>query len=303
MKMLVVMTALSVAMLATAAQAASAFNVAITVDDLPAHGSATPGMTRTEIGRSYIAALKAHKVPAVFGFVNAIHLSRDASSEQVLNDWRAAGYPLGSHTYSHKGINEGTVEDFEADIVRNELVLQKFMAGADWHYLRFPYLNAGDAAHHDPVNAWLKDHGYRIAEASFGFDDWAYTEAYNRCLARGDATAIAALRARYLRGAGLAITRMKALSETVYGRMIPQVLLIHIGGFSAVTLPDVLDQLDAAGARYVSLEQAQSDPAYAQTDPRAGEGTVMERTAFEKGIDISHVPASQDYSAIDPMCR
>src|SRR5258705_13939834 len=94
---------------ASAAQAAStSFDIASSVDDVPAHGALTPGMTRAEIARAYIAALKAHKVPEAYGFVNAIHLTYEPDSEDVLKEWRAAGFPLGSHTYSHRNINEGT---------------------------------------------------------------------------------------------------------------------------------------------------------------------------------------------------
>jgi peptidoglycan/xylan/chitin deacetylase (PgdA/CDA1 family) len=288
---------------AAAASSATSFDIAITVDDVPAHGALTPGMTRVEIARAYIAALKAHKVPEAYGFVNAVHLVNEPDSEGVLKEWRSAGFPLGSHTYSHRNINEGTVEAFEANILANEPILRKYMKAGDWHYLRFPYLSGGDAAHHDLVNAWLKAHGYRIAEASLGFDDWAYTDPYNRCLAKGDVASVAKLKASYLARVDASIERMKALSQTVYGRLIPQVLVIHIGGFSAVTLPDMLDRLDAAGARYVTLAEAQRDPAYAETDPRAGDGTVMDRAAYEKKIDISRIPAGSDTTAIDQMCR
>ena len=287
---------------AGAAHAAS-FDIAITVDDLPTHGSKTLGMSRVEIGRSYLATLKAHKVPEAWGFVNAVGAAREPESEQMLADWRAAGYPLGNHTYSHANVNAGTVEAWEAEVTTGEPILKKYMAGADWHYLRFPFLSAGDAAHHDAVGAWLKTQGYRIADVSVSFDDWAYTETYNRCLAKGDTASIEQLKVKYLAGVDAGIARMKTLSQTVYGRMIPQVLLTHIGGFSAVMLPQVMDRLDAAGAHYVTLEQAENDAAYAETDPKAGDGSVMERTAYEKGIDISKVPAGPNNSGVDGMCK
>jgi len=281
----------------------AAFDIAITVDDLPAHGSLTPGMTRVEIAREQIAALKAHKVPEAYGFVNAIHLAREPGSEAVLMEWRSAGFPLGSHTYSHKNVNEGPIEAFESDILADEPFLQRYMPQGNWHFLRFPYLSAGDAAHHDGVIAWLKEHRYRIADVSVSFDDWVYTEPYNRCLAKSDRAAIEELKVHYLEGVDASIHRMKALSLKVYGRLIPQVLLSHIGGFSSVMLPETLNRLTAAGARYVTLSQAQRDPAYAETDPRAGDGTLMERIAAEKGIDISTLPVPADNSAVAQMCR
>lgn len=42
---------------------------------------------------------------------------------------------------------------------------------------------------------------------------------------------------------------MKTMSQAVYGRMVPQVLLTHLGAWSAATLPQVMEKLDAAGAR------------------------------------------------------
>ncbi len=286
-----------------AAKTDKGFDIAITVDDLPVHGSVTPGLSRADIARNYINALKAHKVPEAYGFVNAVGIQREPGSEEALKLWRAAGYPLGNHTYTHMNINSGTVEAFEADIVANEPTLKTYMPNEDWHFLRFPFLSGGDATHHDPVNAWLKAHDYRIADVSVSFDDWAYSDTYGRCLANNDQASIAVLKTRYLAGVDAGIVRMKALSQTVYGRTIPQVLLTHIGGFASIMLPDVLNRLDAAGAHYVTLEKAESDPAYAETDPKAGDGTVMERTAYQTGKDISKVPAGAGSGGIDGMCR
>ncbi len=278
------------------------FDIAITIDDLPNHGSLPADMTRVQIGQMTLKALKDHKVPGVYGFVNAVGIEREPGSEQLLKDWRAVGYPLGNHTYTHRNVNAGTVEAFEADVEADEPVLKELMSDADWHYLRYPFLSAGDAVHHDQVRTWLKSKGYRIADVSVSFDDWAYTDTYARCVAKGDHVAIAGLKARYMDGVRVAIDRSKALSQKVYGRMIPQVLLAHVGGFSAIMLPDVLDELEKSGAHFVTLDQAQSDPAYNQEGPHSGDGTLMERTAGEKGIDISGI-AGNSVAGIDQICR
>lgn len=278
------------------------FDIAITIDDLPNHGSLPADMTRVQIGQMTLKALKDHKVPGVYGFVNAVGIEREPGSEQLLKDWRAAGYPLGNHTYTHRNVNAGTVEAFEADVEADEPVLKELMGDADWHYLRYPFLSAGDAVHHDQVRTWLKSKGYRIADVSVSFDDWAYTDTYARCVAKGDPVAIAGLKARYMDGVRVAIDRSKALSQKVYGRMIPQVLLAHVGGFSAIMLPDVLDELEKSGAHFVTLDQAQSDSAYNQEGPHSGDGTLMERTAGEKGIDISGI-AGNSVAGIDQICR
>ncbi|MDI7773932.1 polysaccharide deacetylase family protein [Asticcacaulis sp. EMRT-3] len=283
--------------------AAPGFDIAITVDDLPAHGSLPQGTTRVAIAREIIAALKAHGVPQAYGFVNAIHIEQEPDSAPVLDLWRQAGFPLGNHTYSHPNIRQIGVDAFLKDLARGEPVVAAHMQGQDWKWLRFPYLSAGEGADHQVLMNYLHAHDYHIADVSMSFSDWAYTESYNRCLAKGDTAAIKGLEARYMEGVRTELTRMPVLSQTVYGRQIPIVLLTHIGGFSAVMLPQVLDELDKAGAHYVTLQQAESDPAYAEDDPHAGDGSLMERTAMEKGIDLSHVPAGASLDGIDKVCN
>ena len=45
--------------------------------------------------------------------------------------------------------------------------------------------------------------------------------------------------------------------------------LLHIGAFDARMFPDLIALLRARGFRFITLEQAMSDPAY-QTDPAIG---------------------------------
>lgn len=262
--------------------AAEPFDVAITVDDLPVHGKLPPGMSWLGIAETHLKTFKAHGVPEAFGFVNAAKLVNGGESAAVLDAWRAAGYPLGNHTYSHMNLEHApSLAAWKADVVAGEPAVLSRMGGADWRFLRLAFLNAGENRR-DSAFAFLRERGYRIADVSVSFSDWAYTDAYARCVAKGDNIAIAAMKTHYLERVDDAIARMKQDSKQVYGRIIPQVLLTHMGGWSAVTLPDVMARLDAAGARYVSLAQVQTDPAYAQP----GGGSVITRTAKLKGISL-----------------
>jgi hypothetical protein len=281
------------------------FEIAVTVDDLSAHGSLPAGMRWEGIVASYLGTLKAHRVPEAWGFVNALRLQDAPGSGAVLDLWRRAGYPLGNHTASHLGLSQApSLAAWQEDVKRGEAPLANWMRGADWHYLRYPYLDAGtDQARHDAALAWLRGEGYRVADVSLSFDDWAYTETYARCLAKGDHAAIEAMRRSYLERVDAGILRMKALSRRVYGRTIPQVLLTHMGAWSAATLPAVMERLDAAGARYVTLAQAQRDPAYAEGGPQAGNGILPERVARERGIKVDDLPQVPPPGDLDAVCR
>ena len=282
------------------------FDLAITVDDLPAHGSLPPGETRTQVAQQYLAALKAHNVPEAYGFINAVAMDREPESAQTLDLWRQAGYPLGNHTWSHQNINSVGLETFESEIAKDEPVLQDKMGDADWHWLRFPFLAAGtDPALHAGVMDYLKAHNYRIADVSTGYDDWAYTDTYARCMAKGATAAVEAMKTQYMSGVKASIKHSLAASQKGFGRQIPLVVLMHEGAFSALMLPQVLDEYQAEGARFITLKQAESDPAYAETDAHAGDGSLIERTAMEQGIDLSgpDVPKTVDISNLATMCQ
>jgi peptidoglycan/xylan/chitin deacetylase (PgdA/CDA1 family) len=173
--------------------AADRFDVAVTVDDLSVHGPLPRGMTWAGIADSYLATLKAHRVPEAWGFVNAKRIEEQPASEAVLDLWRQAGYPLGNHTWSHMKLSQASsLAAWTADLKAGEPAIASRMRDADWHYLRFPYLDAGfDKERHDGALGYLADNGYRIADVSVSFDDWAYSEAYVRCLDKGDSASVA----------------------------------------------------------------------------------------------------------------
>jgi len=122
----------------------AAQKIAFTFDDLPAHSTLPPGETRLQVANKIIAALQQAHLPPVYGFVNAVRLQERPDTIRVLDAWRAAGYPLGNHSWSHMNLNEHTLDEFETDVLRGQPVLQQEMGNEDWRWFRFPYLAEGD---------------------------------------------------------------------------------------------------------------------------------------------------------------
>jgi peptidoglycan/xylan/chitin deacetylase (PgdA/CDA1 family) len=288
-----------------AGTAEASAKVALTFDDLPVHAALPAGMTRSDVARSILAALAAHHAPPTYGFVNAKALASAPETEEVLRLWRAAGHPLGNHTYSHIDLTTSTPAAFEEDLRADEPVLRRLMEGADWHWLRFPYLHEGDTLEkRRAVRRYLADQGYRIAEVTLSFDDYAYNDPYARCLARGDAAAVEWMKQSYLERAARSLSDGPARARTLYGHDIPHVLLLHIGAFETVMLPRLLDLLDQRGYQLVTLPEAEGDPAYA-ADPdvaMATGATLLELVAASRGVPAA--PASDDALArLGALCR
>jgi peptidoglycan-N-acetylglucosamine deacetylase len=278
--------------------------IALTFDDLPVHGPLPQGMTREDIAERIIHALKAADAPPIYGFVNAKWIESDPSTAQVLQIWRAAGFPLGNHTLTHMDLNTNTTAAFEQDLLADEPTLKKFMDDQDWRWLRYPYLHEGSTPEqHAAITAFLKDHGYKIAQVTLSFGDYNYNEPYARCLAKNDQEGIEKLKKSYMDGAMESLADGPKLANLIYGHDIPHVMLLHIGGFETVMLPHLLDLLKERGWKLVTLPDAESDPAYA-TDPPL---QVYGGTFLQQMLQAKHIaeppPTGGSSLNLDALCR
>jgi peptidoglycan/xylan/chitin deacetylase (PgdA/CDA1 family) len=278
--------------------------IAFTFDDLPAHGPLPAGETRVSVAERVIAALKAAGLTNVYGFVNGGFAEANPGSDAALALWRKAGFPLGNHTWSHPNLNDLSAIDYEAQIVRNEPLLERFAAGTDWHWFRYPFLSEGqDPAKRAEVRHFLAGRGYKIAQVGMDFGDYAWNEPYARCMAKGDQASVATLERAYLDTARDNARGFRTLSRALYGRDIPYVLLMHIGAFDARMLPRLIALYREEGFRFTSLPQAERDPAYASdVDPsRPPEPVGLVAKARAKGIPIP--PLYTQMAMLDGMCR
>ena len=278
--------------------------IAITFDDLPAHGPLPPGETRMEIISKIIAALRAARVPPTYGFVNGQLLERQPADAAVLKAWRAAGNPLGNHTWSHMNLDEHSLEEFEGDITANEGTLTDWTAGEDWQWLRFPFLAEGDTPEKRAgIRSFLLEHDYKIAGVTMSFGDYLWNEPYARCEAKGDTKAITLLKKSYLAAADEDTDYRRAISHALFGRDIPYVLLMHVGAFDARMLPRLLDLYRSKGFQFVSLNQAESDDFYNEdTNLRLAPGPdTLEEVMAERHLPSP--PHDAPPVQLDALCR
>ncbi|HEX8572360.1 MAG TPA: glycoside hydrolase family 9 protein [Allosphingosinicella sp.] len=277
--------------------------LAITVDDLPVHGELPPGETPLGVARQVIAAFKAAKVPAVYGFFNGSWTERQPETEGVLRAWTEAGFPLGNHGWSHRNADDSTLAEYEEEIARNEPLLKRY-GRDDWRWFRYPFLSEGEAPEKRAgVRAILARRGYRVADVTMDFSDWRWAAPYARCKAAGDEAAVEALERAYLEAAQENIDFYRSLSRSLYGRDIPYVLLMHIGAFDARMLPRLLDLYRREGFRFVTLAEAQGDPFYREAMnpslPAPPQG--LEGRANARRMPLP--PRKSHAAMLDGLCR
>ena len=279
-------------------------NLAVTFDDLPLNGALAPGMTPAGIVAKVLPILQKHRVPQVFGFINAKRIGT-ADGAAALQAWVDGGQRVGNHGYSHLDLSAVPAATFLADLQRNEAVLDKLSPTKDWHWFRYPYLHEGERLEkRHAVRTALRESGYRIAQVTIDWEDYLWNSAYARCVAKHDSAALAWLRSSYLAAASAYIDADRKMAELVFGRTINHVLLLHLGAFSAEILPELFPLLQQQGFTLVTLEEAQKDPAY-QSDPDGAlhkGGSLLEQWMDVRRLQYPSV-APKPYKELEAICK
>ena len=248
--------------------------VAITVDDLPYAGSTqgqrVPPPTLDEARETngkLLAALKRHRVPAT-GFVIQKTVEKLGGNE-ILERWIAAGNDLGNHTYSHKSANALDVASVKTEIEKGEIAFVPLMERAHkrQRFVRFPFNHTGDTKEkHDAIAEYLKERGYQLAVCTIDNQDYVFNDAYLKAQALGDVQMAKRIKAAYLNYTDQQIDYYASLNKQVLGREPPQIMLLHDNKLNADAADEVLSIFESKGFKFVSLAQAQADPAYQTPD-------------------------------------
>src|SRR6202012_6027294 len=93
----------------TTAAGKATLQIAFPFDDLPAHGPLPPGMARPAPLESILTTLKHENMPPIYGFVNGFRVAQYPYQIHILQAWRAAGNPLGHHTWAHPELDKVSV--------------------------------------------------------------------------------------------------------------------------------------------------------------------------------------------------
>lgn len=273
------------------AASAQSRTVALTFDDLPLAEHDDSAQAEPIIS-TIINSLDKHHAPAI-GFVIGKRVSDIGKNQgiRVLQRWIHHGYDLGNHSFSHPDFNVLTVEQFEQDVISNEAILKPLLGktGKTLHYFRFPYNHTGDTqAKHDAIAQFLKEHGYEPAACTIDNEDYVFNHAYLQMLANRDSAAAQQLRQEYLAYTSTEIDYYNGLHKQIFGREIPQVMVLHANRLNADVIGQVLALFEEKQYRFVTLDQAQADPAYQTPDTLVVTGGLMwgYRWAKERGIKV-----------------
>jgi peptidoglycan/xylan/chitin deacetylase (PgdA/CDA1 family) len=273
--------------------------IAITFDDLPV-GGPVPRAERSLVFRRLLARITDLDVPAI-GFVNERQLYPDggdvldSAEVYLLRAWSDAGLELGNHSYSHPDLHRQELAAFEQDVLRGEVVTRQILAerGRTPRFFRYPFLHTGRTLPvRDSLARFLRQRGYAVAPVTHDNAEWIFALAYERATGRGDAPAAARIAEAYVPYMERKLDYWERQSVRLFGREIPQVLLLHANRLNADGLPALVGMLRGRGYRLVPLDQALRDPAFDSPDSYAGPAGIswLHRWALTRGREYVLTP-------------
>lgn len=275
--------------------------IVFTVDDLPGRLRNPTLRNFQDVNRRIVAALKSAGVPAI-GFVNEKPLhhpgERDARVA-LLETWLDAGLTLGNHTFRHRSLSRTPLAEYQDDVLKGEILTRQVLEARKLPltWFRHPYTHSGPTLEiKHAFERFLADRGYKVAPFTFDHSDWIFSTVYEQARADRDRALEKRVRAEHLAHFEAALAAAEKQAHELFGRSIPQIVLTHVNRINADLYPEMLAMLRKRGYRFVSLEEALADPAYATPDLYAGkEGRTwlgrwtiaLERPITERGPQVS----------------
>ncbi|HEV2666902.1 MAG TPA: alpha/beta hydrolase fold domain-containing protein [Blastocatellia bacterium] len=98
--------------------------VAVTIDDLPLNGPQVDAGRLRAMTDKILSAINKHQIPVV-GFVNEslLHVPGETDARiMILKAWSDGGVELGNHTFSHLGFKDASLNEYQDDFLRGEVV-------------------------------------------------------------------------------------------------------------------------------------------------------------------------------------
>jgi peptidoglycan/xylan/chitin deacetylase (PgdA/CDA1 family) len=280
-------------------------SIAVTIDDLPVVSTRRDLKNRQEITKKLLAHITKAKIPAV-GFVNENKLyadeKRDEAQIDLLRAWLAAGLELGNHTFSHMSLHDNSLEKYEADILKGEIVTKELLEkkGRKMRYFRHPFLWTGLSLEtKSDLGRFLSDHAYTIAPVTIDNSDWIFARAYDNAFDRNDQKLMAAVGAAYLPYLEAKMDYWERQSVKLLGREIRQILLLHANFINSDYFDDVAKMLKKRGYKFIGLEDALKDEAYKLPDKYVRRSGIswLHRWALDKGKEnvLPDEPKTPDF--------
>ncbi|NPD47274.1 polysaccharide deacetylase family protein [Lentimicrobium sp. S6] len=241
--------------------------IAITIDDLPtlSHGLLSEN-EQTEYFNRVLRILEKHNISAL-GFV--VGKLVNVNNSELIHNFISKGHIIGNHTYYHFDLNKTDANKYIDDIAKCENKISTY--DVNKRYFRYPMLHRGDEIlKKDSVILYLKNNAYSIVPVSIDTDEVSYNLDYVKAYANNDTLQMLIIGNDYINHMIEKTNYYNKLAETVNGKPIKHILLIHMNFINSIYLDELLNWYSSNNWRFIKISEALSDPFYQKEDKYLG---------------------------------
>ncbi len=211
-------------------------------------------------------ALKRNDIPPTVSFIMGENLD-----EMLVRRWLQSGNLIGNMTYSRAKTRKKGAEKFIEDVERNDEVLAPFWKDFPpaHKYFRFPRLKPGRTEEiRTQIRAFLNDKKYVEVPATIDAWDNRFSGIYCAALAREDQNCANLVTAHFKTLMLAVVTKARAVGRKRTGHDVKHILMVGANQFTADTLADMLAWYKSLGVKFITLDEALSDPIYSSVDDK-----------------------------------
>jgi peptidoglycan/xylan/chitin deacetylase (PgdA/CDA1 family) len=200
---------------------------------------------------------------------------------------------LGNHTFSHVDFNDTSLQQYEDEAIRGEVVTRQLLQerGLSKFYFRYPYNHTGATKERkEAFQRFLKSRGYEVAPFTVQHDDYLFSNVYEEAKRKNDKVLAKHIHTVYLEHLDTMFDYFEQRSRLLLGREVKQVFLIHATALNADCLEEMIGKLKQRGYYFISLEEALRDEAYQIQDDYVGKYGIswLHRWMISLGKELNY---------------
>lgn len=245
--------------------------IAITIDDLPFVQELSLKNAQ-ESTTKLLNKIKQENLKTV-GFVNENSVYKKIGEVDariaLLAAWLSNGQQLGNHTFSHQSFSKISLESFEEETLKGEIITEKLNQkhGQTARYFRYPFLHTGsDSLKKYSFQVFLHEKGYQNAPVTIDADDWLFNKVYMDAMKANNRPLMKEVAEKYLKHTDAYFEYYETLTQEVVGRSIKHIFLCHANALNTDYFSELIGIIKKRGYKFITLEEALQDDIYSRSE-------------------------------------
>jgi|ERR1041384_3008462 hypothetical protein len=213
-----------------------------------------------------VAALKQSGLPPTVDF-----LTGDSLDQELQEEWLRSGNLIGNMSYTWKSVKKRVMnaQIFIESVDKTEQALSPLWLKFERKrkYFRYPALKLGlNEERPREVHAYLKTNSFVEVPGTINTRDYYFSQPYCSAQARGDSVCANFVMATFKSLLLDQTIKARAAARKIAGRDVKQIWSIGVSQLTCDQLGELLRWYKAMGVKFISLDEALSDPFYGADD-------------------------------------